>query len=386
MKIIVLGADGYLGWPTCMHLAAAGHDVVAIDNHVKRRLEREVSGEPLVSPPMLLERTKIYRTETGRQIESLVFDVRDWAALRGVFRQFAPEAVVHFAEQPSGPYSMIGYDEARYTLENNLGTTLAVLWAIVECAPDCRLVKLGTMGEYGTPPVDIPEGWFDLRIGGRIAPKMLFPREAGSMYHTTKILDTDLIHYYVRHYGIAATDLMQGPVYGTETEETRLHPGLWTAFHYDDVFGTVLNRFVAEAAVGRPLTVYGAGDQTRGYIALADAVNCVRLACENPADPGELRVMNQITETFRVNALAEVVRLAGRNVAGVPPVSFERIKNPRIEAEKHYYNPTYSKLRDLGLEPHPLTPDSAAEMLRFVVARKDLVDRTKFDPKVRWPR
>jgi UDP-sulfoquinovose synthase len=378
MKIIVLGADGYLGWPTCMYLTAKGHDVIAVDNYLKRDLTAKTGGAPLVEMPRLPGRTKLLEDVTGAGLRFEEMDICNFEALNDLFADEKPDVVVHYGEQPSGPYSMIGHEEAALTLHNNVGGTLNVVHAILNNCPDCHLVKLGTMGEYGTPTCDIPEGFFEFEHNGKKATR-LFPREAGSLYHTTKILDTDLIHFYVRMKKLRVTDLMQGPVYGAITG---VDPYLGTHFHYDGIFGTALNRFVVQAVVGHPLTVYGKGNQTRGYLDIRDTVECVRLACESTPKRGELRVMNQFTEDFSALGLAERVVAAGAKVD--LDVQVDHIENPRIESEDHYYKAENQKLLDLGLEPHLLTDETIVDMIEFVQKHRDKVDESLILPKVKW--
>jgi UDP-sulfoquinovose synthase len=307
----------------------------------------------------------------------------DFRRLEWLFRDFGPEAVVHYAEQPSAPYSMIGFGEARRTLMNNLEVTFNVIWAILREAPGCHLVKLGTMGEYGTPDIDIEEGWLDIEHNGR-REKFLYPRQAGSLYHTTKILDTDLLWFYVRAYGLRVTDLMQGPVYGLVSDESASDSRLMPNFHYDDIFGTVVNRFLVQAVAALPLTVYGAGGQTRGYLNLKDTLQCIDLAIRSPVGRGELRILNQFTEQFSVNQLAERVRAAGEKI-GIS-VSVQSIPNPRKERENHYYNAKHSGLLQLGLEPHFMTEDVLIEMLEEVRRYKDAIDTGKLMPRISWNR
>jgi UDP-sulfoquinovose synthase len=364
-----------------MHLAARGHEVIAVDNYLKRNLEKEVHAPPLVEMPLLDERSKIFKEETKLNIEVVEMDCAGLQAMDNLFAMHKPDAVVHYAEQPSGPYSMIGPNEASMTLHNNIGSTMAMIWAVIRNSPECNIVKLGTMGEYGTPNVDIEEGWLDVHHNGR-SDKMLFPRAAGSLYHTTKILDTDLLWFYVRMNKLRVTDLMQGPVYGISTDETRFNRLLGTRFHYDDIFGTLLNRFVVQAVTGHPLTVYGAGGQTRGYLDIRDTMRCVELAIENPADYGELRIMNQFTEQFSVNEIAERVAYAGSHIG--LDVRVESVENPRIEAENHYYNAKNIKLTDLGLEPHLLSDETIVGMLEYVQEHRGEIDGSTILPRVQW--
>jgi UDP-sulfoquinovose synthase len=381
MRVLILGGDGYLGWPTAMHFASRGHDVFAVDNYLRRRIALETNSEPLIRTPSLQDRSCIFRAATGHRVEVTIGDCCDYEFLLSIVRRVMPDAIVHYAEQPSGPYSMADYRAARLTLENNLVATFNVIWAVIQAAPECHIIKLGTMGEYGTPNVDIEEGWITINHKGR-SDKFLFPRQAGTLYHTTKVLDTDLLWFYVRTYGSRVTDLMQGPVYGLRTPEADMDGRLVPNFHYDDIFGTVVNRFVTQAVAGIPLTVYGKGGQTRGYLNLNDTLQCVELAMMTPADHGQLRVLNQFTEQFSVNQLAEHVQRVGRGLGLA--VDIRPIENPRKEAEEHYYNPTHSSLLELGLKPHFLTDDVMADMLRTVAQYRDDIDPAKVLPRVRW--
>jgi len=381
MRVLVLGGDGYLGWPTAMEFAAAGHEVTVADNYLRRRIAEATDSEALLPAPSLSERAAIFRAASGHEIAVRIGDLADPDFMFDLVRETAPETIIHYAEQPSAPYSMRGFREARETFRNNLDVTFNCLWAIMEHAPGAHLVKLGTMGEYGTPDIDIEEGWIEVEHKGR-RDTFLFPRAAGSLYHTTKVLDTDLLWFYVRTHGLAVTDLMQGPVYGLSTDEADLDPRLAPNFHYDDIFGTVVNRFLVQAVAGIPLTVYGGGGQTRGYLNLRDTLQCVRLAAETPAAPGELRIFNQLTETFTVRELAERVKRAG-DAAGLG-VRIASIPNPRKEKEEHYYNPVYSGLIELGLRPHYMTDEVLAGMLARIVANRDRIETRRIMPRVRW--
>ncbi len=381
MRVLVLGGDGYLGWPTAMRLAARGDDVMAVDSYLKRTLTRELGSEPLIATPDLKDRAEIYASVSGHRINVEIGDCTDCIFMDRVFREFKPDAVVHYAEQPSAPYSMKGYDEARRTLENNVGATFNVIWSVMQHAPDCHIVKLGTMGEYGTPNIDIEEGWIDIAHNGR-SDRFMYPRQGGSLYHTTKIIDTDLLWFYVRTYGLRVTDLMQGPVYGLSTAEADADPRLAPHFHYDDIFGTVLNRFLVQAVAGIPLTVHGAGGQTRGFLNIEDTLQCVELALRHPAARGDMRILNQFTERFSVGQLAGRVAEVG-NRLGLA-VRIESISNPRKEREEHYYNPKHQALMDLGLEPHYLTDDVLADLLGRVVRHRSAIDTRWIMPRVRW--
>ena len=281
MRVLILGGDGYLGWPTAMAFAAQGHEVCVIDNYLRRTVARQTQSEALMPTPNLNDRAAIFRAVSDMDVRVEIGDVTDYRRLERLFQDFQPEAVIHYAEQPSGPYSMIGYEEAHLTLNNNLNATMNLIWAVLEHAPDCHIIKLGTMGEYGTPNIDIEEGWIEIEHKGR-KDKFLYPRAAGSLYHTTKVLDTDLLWFYVRTFGLRVTDLMQGPVYGLFTPESEQDERLLPNFHYDDIFGTVVNRFLVQAVAGVPLTVYGKGGQIRGYLNLNDTLQCVGVGYDPP--------------------------------------------------------------------------------------------------------
>jgi UDP-sulfoquinovose synthase len=381
MRILVLGGDGYLGWPTAMHLTAHGHDVAVADNYLRRRLCREEQVDFLYEVPDLEERAALWQSVSGHRIAVHIGDLDAWEFIAAVFEKFSPQAVVHYAEQPAAPYSMLNRKAATLTLDNNLSVTANVIFAVREFCPDAHIVKLGTMGEYGTPNIDIEEGWLEIEHKGRHH-TFLYPRQAGSLYHTTKIMDTDLLWFYVRTWGLRVTDLMQGPVYGIFTDETQKDERLLPFFNYDEIFGTVLNRFVVQAVAGHPLSVYGKGGQTRGYLNIKDTLTCVLLSIENPADRGELRIFNQFTETFSVNDLAEKVREAGNQLK--LNVKIEHVANPRIEAEAHYYNPIHTGLIDLGLRPHYLSREVLLEMMEFVIKHKSQIRIDQIFHNVEW--
>lgn len=381
MNILILGGDGYLGWPTAMHLSAHGHNVAVVDNYLRRSLGRQENVEPLVDVPNLHRRSELWESISGYHIPVFIGDLTDWEVVDDVFRRFKPDGIVHYAEQPAAPYSMLNRQASILTLRNNLETTANVIFAVKQFCPETQIVKLGTMGEYGTPDIDIEEGWLDVEHKGR-RQKFLFPRQAGSLYHTTKIMDTDLLWLYVRMWDLRVTDLMQGPVYGLFTDENHNHEDLYSFLNYDELFGTVLNRFIVQAAVGYPLTVYGKGGQTRGYLNIIDTLNCVRLSLENPAEKGELRIFNQFTETFSVNQLADKVQQAARALGLETEIA--QVDNPRKESEEHYYNPAHTGLMELGLQPHFLSETVIAELIEFAVRHKAKIRSEQIVRKVRW--
>jgi len=381
MRILVLGGDGYCGWPTALHLSNRGHEIAVIDSFVRRSWDHELGAQTLTPILPLNDRLRIWRRLTGKEIESFVGDILDYEFLAQVMKDFAPEAVVHFAEQRSAPYSMIDRQHAVFSQMNNVVGTLNVLFAIKEFQPDCHLVKLGTMGEYGTPNIDIEEGYIRIQHNGR-EDVLPFPKQPGSFYHLSKVHDSHNVHFCCKIWGIRATDLNQGVVYGTVTDETALDAGLVNRFDYDEVFGTALNRFCVQAAIEHPITVYGKGGQTRGFLDIRDTVRCIELACLNPAARGEFRVFNQFTEQFSVLELAEMVRTAGQRMG--LNVVVDHLPDPRVEAEEHYYNAKHTKLTQLGLKPHLLSESLLDSLVNIAVEHRDRVDSTLLMPRVNW--
>ncbi len=378
MNILILGGDGYLGWPTAMRFASNGHQVTVVDNYLKRTLAKQNKSQALIPTPDLLERARIFQSLTNHQIDVIIEDCTNPTALNEIVQRCRPEVLIHYAEQPSGPYSMRGFEEAQVTFNNNIHTTFNVIWSVIKHAPDCHIIKLGTMGEYGTPNIDIEEGWIDIHHRGR-TDKFLYPRQGATLYHTTKIMDTDLLWFYVRTYGLKVTDLMQGPVYGLITEESLLDDRLLTNFHYDDLFGTVLNRFIVQAVAGIPLTLYGSGGQTRGFLNIKDTLQCLELAAAQPVERGDLRILNQFTEQFSVRQLAEQVRTAARSSGYQTEI--QTIKNPRKEMDSHYFNAAHQGLLDMGLKPHLLTTEIISEMISVIAKYQDRIDHSKVMPR-----
>ncbi len=380
-RILVLGGDGYLGWPTAMAFSRAGHRVAVVDNFAKRGWELELGVRPLFPIPTLHERVRAWREVTEDEIQIFVGDLTNYEFVESVVETFRPDTIVHYGEQPSAPYSMIDVRHATYSQANNVVGTLNVIFAIRDRSPETHLVKLGTMGEYGTPDIDIEEGYLTVSHNGRTH-TFLYPKTAGSMYHLSKVHDSHNIHFACRIWGLRATDLNQGVVYGVETDESALDPRLATSFHYDEVFGTALNRFCVQAAIGHPLTVYGKGGQTRGFLNIRDTIQCVSLAVANPAAPGEMRVFNQFTEQFSVLELAERVKAAAGHLGW--SVEVTHAPNPRKEAEEHYYNARHTKLLELGLVPRLLNEELIDTMLLKIKAHEALIDRSTLVQNVRW--
>lgn len=381
MRILILGADGYLGWPTCLYFSQREHEVIGVDNYFRRNAAVELDCESLIPTPNLFQRAKIWEEISDKKIKIHIGDITNYEFLLSIFKEYNPTAVVHYAEQPSAPYSMMDRDKAAFTLANNLISTLNIIHAVKEVNLECHIIKLGTMGEYGTPNIDIEEGWLEIEHKDR-KDKFLFPRQAGSLYHTTKVQDTDMLWFYVRTWGIRVTDLMQGPVYGLSIDESDLDPRLTPSFHYDEIFGTVLNRFIVQAVAGYPLTVFGKGNQTRGFLNLRDTMQCVYLSAAHPADQGQLRIFNQLTEPFSVNQLAEKVKKIGDRIGY--NVVIEHINNPRVEKEDHYYNVNYTGLLDLGLKPHYLTDEILESFFTVTDKYKDRINRSAFLRGISW--
>ncbi len=381
MKILVLGGDGYLGWPTAMYLSRRGHSVGVLDNFAKRRWEMEFNVEPLIPIRTLHDRVNAWRDVTGNEIELFVGDLRNYGVVEGVFNIFRPEAVVHYGEQPSAPYSMIDHNRAMFTQVNNVSGTLNVLWAIRRIVPECHLVKLGTMGEYGTPNIDIEEGFIEIEHNGK-RDVLPFPCQPGSFYHLSKVHDSHNIRFVCKTWKLAATDLHQGIVYGIETDEIVLDERLETSFHYDEVFGTALNRFCVQAVSGIPLTVYGKGGQSRGFLNIRDTLRCVELAILHPAYSGEYRVFNQFVETYSIDELANLVVSQAKKLGLAAEVS--HLENPRVELEQHHYNPAHTKLLALGLQPHYLSDVLLDNMIQRIEKFRDRIKRDVILPRIKW--
>jgi UDP-sulfoquinovose synthase len=344
MKVLITGIDGYSGWPLALHLLSRGHEVVGIDNFVTRRRVREVGSWSATPIPPFPRRQAAVKELLGKDVGFHRGDMTDYRFVRGVIEQERPEAIVHLAEQRSAPYSMIDVYHAVATQVENLTGTLHLLYAMRECSPDTHLVKMGTMGEYGTPNVDIPEGFFEVEFRGR-KDRLPFPRSAGSWYHWSKVFDSGDVMFATRIWGLKATDVMQGVIYGIRTPEIT-HDRLLTRFDFDETWGTALNRFIAQSVVGLPITPYGKGGQKRGFIALEDSMQSLRIAVENPPHSAEYRVFNQFDAAYSVNELADLTHRVAQEF-GLHPV-IEHPTDPRVEAEEHYYQPIHDNLLALG--------------------------------------
>ncbi len=383
MKVLVIGGDGYCGWATALYLSNRGYEVGILDSLVRRHWDLELGVETLTPIASIQQRLRRWHDLTGKSIDLFIGDITNYEFLSKALHSFEPEAIVHFGEQRSAPFSMIDREHAVLTQVNNVVGTLNLLYVMRESFPDCHLVKLGTMGEYGTPNIDIEEGYITIEHNGR-KDTLPYPKQPGSMYHLSKVHDSHNIHFACRIWGLRATDLNQGVVYGVLTEETGIDELLINRLDYDGVFGTALNRFCIQAAIAHPLTVYGQGGQTRGFLDIRDTVRCVELAITNPAQPGEFRVFNQFTEQFSVSDLALMVKKAG-NAIGLN-VEINHLDNPRVEKEEHYFNAKNTNLLSLGLQPHFLSEALLDSLLNFAVKYQHRVEEAQILPKVSWRR
>ena len=383
MKVLVIGGDGYCGWATALHLSKKGYEVGILDNLSRRHWDLKLGADTLTPINSIQKRIQRWKDLTGKVIDLFIGDITDYAFLSKSFHEFEPDSVVHFGEQRSAPYSMIDREHSVFTQVNNVVVTLNILYCIKEYFPDCHLIKLGTMGEYGTPNIDIEEGYITIEHNGR-TDTLPYPKQPGSFYHLSKVHDSHNIQFACKIWGLRATDLNQGVVYGVLTEETGMDEVLINRLDYDGVFGTALNRFCIQAAIGHPLTVYGTGGQTRSFLDIRDTVRCIELAVKNPADVGQFRVFNQFTELFSIKDLALMVQKAG-NAIGLN-VEINNLENPRVEAEEHYFNAKNTKLLDLGLNPHYLSDSLLDSLLNFATKYKGRIDKKQILPTVSWRR
>jgi UDP-sulfoquinovose synthase len=383
MKVLVIGGDGYCGWATALYLSNHGYEVGILDSLVRRHWDAQLCIDTLTPIAPINVRLQRWKELTGKNIDLYVGDINDYSFLEKSMLEFQPDAVVHFGEQRSAPFSMIDREHAVLTQANNVLGNLNLLYVLRDHFPDCHLVKLGTMGEYGTPNIDIEEGYITIEHNGR-KDTLPYPKQPGSFYHLSKVHDSHNIHFACKIWGLRATDLNQGVVYGVLTEETGMDELLINRLDYDGVFGTALNRFCIQAAVGHPLTVYGKGGQTRAFLDIRDTVRCVEIAIANPANQGEFRVFNQFTEMFSVGELAMMVKKAGTSMG--LDIDINYLDNPRVEAEDHYFNAKNTNLLDLGLQPHFLSDSLLDSLLNFAVKYKARVDKEQILPKVKWRR
>ncbi len=384
MRVFIAGMDGYLGWALAQYLTARGHVVAGADLFLRRRWVEEMGSWSATPICDMTTRLRAFEERFGVRPPFWEGDLQDYAFVERIFREFQPEAIVHFGEMPSAPYSMVDVRHAAFTMAKNIVGTLNILFAMRDVTPDAHLVKLGTMGEYGTPNIDIPEGFFTVEYRGR-TDTLPFPRQAGSWYHWTKVHDSNNVMFACRIWGLRSTDIMQGVVYGTRIDEMGDDERLMSRLDFDQSFGTAINRFCCMAVIGHPLTPFGKGYQRRGFLPLRDSMQCLTLAIENPPEAGEYRVFNQFEEVYNVTELAEKVAKVAREL-GLEGAEVRNLENPRKEMEEHYYNPDHQHLFDLGYQP---THDMEAE-LRIMLA--DLMEyrariearREVLIPDIRW--
>ncbi len=383
MRVFIAGIDGYLGWPLAQYLTARGHDVAGIDTLSRRQWVEEVGSHSAIPVYSIEERLAAFCERYGKDLLFRQGDLLDYPFLRDFLADFRPDALVHLGEMPSAPYSMIDQDHAAFTQHNNVIGSLNLLWAMREVSPQAHLVKLGTMGEYGTPNLDIPEGFFEVEYRGR-KDYLPFPRQAGSFYHWSKVHDSNNTMFACKIWGLRATDIMQGVVFGTQIDEMGDDLRLRSRLDFDQCFGTAINRFCCQAVIDHPLTLYGRGGQTRGFLPMRDSMQCLTIAVENPPDVGEYRVFNQFEECYNVEDLANMVQEVGQSIG--LNVEIHHYENPRQEMEEHYFNPDRQHLIDLGYQP---THDVKAEMrimLRDLIPHKAriLEKRDILIPDIRW--
>lgn len=383
MRVFIAGIDGYLGWPLAIYLTAYGHEVAGADLMLRRQWVAEVGGISALPLADHQARRQAFQEKFGTELDFRIGDLTDYPFVKGFFEEFRPQAVVHLGQMPSAPYSMIDQAHCVWTQRNNVINNLNLLWAIKEAAPQAHLVKLGTMGEYGTPNVDIPEGFFEVEFRGR-KDHLPFPRQAGSWYHQSKVHDSHNTHFASKMWGLRATDIMQGVVFGTRIEEMGDDMRLRSRLDFDQCFGTVINRFCCQAVIGHPLTLFGLGKQKRGFLPLADSMACLRLAVENPPEPGEFRVFNQFENAYAIIELANMVKAVGKEIDMA--VEIRHYDNPRTELEDHYYNPDRQHLIDLGYRP---TRDIKSVMKQIMLDLMDNKGRIEAHidvlvPDIRW--
>ncbi len=383
MRVFIAGVDGYLGWSLAMYLTARGHEVAGLDNYMRRDWVAEVGSQSATPIRRMTERLQAFRDRFGTNLDFRRGDVRDYNFVWNLFRTFRPEAIVHFAEMPSAPYSMMDVNHAVFTQTNNIVGTLNILHAMRDVCPEAHLVKLGTMGEYGTPNVDIPEGFFTIEYRGR-RDTLPFPRQASSWYHQSKVHDSNNVMMACRLWGLRSTDIMQGVVYGLRIEEMGEDDRLLTRFDFDQCFGTAINRFCAQAVIGHPLSPFGKGHQKRGFLPLRDSMQCLTLAIENPPHAGEYRVFNQFEEVYDLTELALKVQKVGNDMG--LEVQVQPVENPRMELEEHYYNPDHEELLKLGYVP---THDMESELrvvLSDLMRFKNRIEARRYAliPDIRW--
>ncbi len=383
MRVLITGVDGHLGWTLSMYLAERGHEVAGIDDYSRRRWVGEMGSQSAIPIAQMADRLVAYREHLGQNLRFFKGDLLDYDFVLNAYKVFKPEAIVYLGEMPSAPYSMVDVHHAVDTQKNNILGTLVTLYAMKEACPECHLVKLGTMGEYGTPNVDIPEGFFEIEYRGR-KDRLIFPRKAGSWYHQTKVHDTHNVEFACRIWGMRSTDIMQGVVYGTYIDAMGDDPRMRTRFDFDQSFGTAINRFCCQTVIGLPITPFGKGHQKRGFLPLRDSMQCLTIAIENPPKASEYRTFNQFEEVYDVTELAQKVQAAGKKLG--LDVEVRNLENPRMEAEEHYYNPDHQHLLDLGYQPTHDMDGELEIMLKDLIPNRVRIESRKeaVFPDIQW--
>ncbi len=383
MRVFIAGVDGYLGWPLSIYLKKRGHEVAGADKYYRRDWVQEMGSQSATPIRKMTERLVAFRESFGRNLQFYKGDLTDHNFVENIFKSFRPEAIVHLGEMPSAPYSMMDVKHATWTQTNNIVGTLNILYAMRDICPKSHLVKLGTMGEYGTPNLDIPEGFFEIEYRGR-KDRLPFPRQAGSWYHQSKVHDSHNVMFACKIWGLGSTDIMQGVVFGTRIDEMVDDERLLTRLDFDQSFGTSINRFCCQAVIGEPISPYGKGHQKRGFLPLRDSMQCLTIAVENPPKDGEYRVFNQFDEVYDITELAQKVKKVGKSVG--LNVEVKNLENPRREMEEHYYNPDHQHLLDLGYEPTHDVEQEIKIMLQDLIKYKDRIEARKeaLIPDIRW--
>ena len=383
MRVFIAGVDGYLGWPLSMWLVKRGHEVAGADNYYRRDWVQEMGSQSAMPIKKMTDRLEAFRENFGKNLQFFKGDITDYNFVENIFKHFKPEAIVHLGEMPSAPYSMLDVKHATWTQTNNIVGTLNMLYATRDICPDSHLVKLGTMGQYGTPNIDIPEGFFEIEYRGR-KDYLPFPRQAGSWYHQSKVHDSNNVMFACKIWGLRSTDIMQGVVFGTRIDEMEDDERLMTRLDFDQSFGTSVNRFCCQAVIGEPLSPYGKGHQKRGFLPLRDSMQCITLSIENPPRTGEYRVFNQFEEVYDITDLAQKVQKVGNSLN--LNVAVKNLENPRKEMEEHYFNPDHQHLLDLGYKPTHDVEQEMKIMLQDLIKCKDRIEARKeaLIPDIRW--
>lgn len=384
MKVFIAGIDGYLGWPLAQYLAARGHEVAGNDLFLRRKWVDEVGSHSALPVYSMEERLASFHQRYGKELLFREGDLLDYTFVKQFFADFQPDAIVHLGEMPSAPYSMIDQAHSVFTQHNNVIGNLNILWAMKEICPETHLVKLGTMGEYGTPNIDIPEGFFEIEYRGR-KDRLPFPRQANSFYHWSKVHDSNNTMFVCKIWGLRSTDIMQGVVFGTQIDEMGEEDArLRSRLDFDQCFGTAINRFCCQAVIGHPLTLYGRGGQKRGFLPMRDSMQCLALTVENPPQKGEYRVFNQFEECYTVEELAIMVKEVAAEIGLT--VEIHHYDNPRQELDEHYFNPDRQHLIDLGYKPHHDVKAEIAIMLKDLLKHKERILEKEhiLIPDIRW--